>query len=59
MDRYQFLPMGMGTSGAGMYFSGAMRCPKCHSDMKQIMIDGTMIRLVDPEQIHIWTAERR
>jgi len=35
--------VGMGTSGAGMYFSGAMRCPKCRSDMEQIMIDGTEI----------------
>ena len=32
--------VGMGTSGGGMYFSGAMRCPKCRSDMEQIMIDG-------------------
>ena len=32
--------VGMSTSGAGMYFSGAMRCPKCRSDMQQIMIDG-------------------
>ena len=31
--------VGMGTSGAGMYFSGAMRCPKCRADMQQIMID--------------------
>jgi PAT family beta-lactamase induction signal transducer AmpG len=35
--------VGMGTSGAGMYFSGAMRCPKCRADMDQIMIDGTEI----------------
>ncbi len=35
--------VGMGTSGAGMYFSGAMRCPKCRSDMQQIMIDGTEV----------------
>jgi PAT family beta-lactamase induction signal transducer AmpG len=35
--------VGMGTSGAGMYFSGAMRCPKCRSDMEQVMIDGTEI----------------
>ncbi|MEE4162461.1 MAG: MFS transporter [Woeseiaceae bacterium] len=35
--------IGMGTSGAGMYFSGAMRCPKCRSDMEQIMIDGTEV----------------
>jgi Zn-finger nucleic acid-binding protein len=33
----------MGTSGAGMHFSGAMRCPKCWADMDQIMIDGTEI----------------
>ena len=31
--------VGMGTSGAGMYFSGAMRCPKCRSDMQQIITD--------------------
>jgi PAT family beta-lactamase induction signal transducer AmpG len=31
--------VGMGTSGAGMYFSGAMRCPKCRADMQQIMFD--------------------
>ena len=35
--------VGMGTSGAGMYFSGAMRCPKCRSDMDQIMIDHTEV----------------
>ena len=35
--------VGMGTTGAGMYFSGAMRCPKCRSDMEQIMIDDTEI----------------
>ena len=35
--------IGMGTSGAGMYFSGAMRCPKCRADMEQLMIDGTEI----------------
>jgi len=31
--------VGMSTSGTGIYFSGAMRCPKCRSDMQQIMID--------------------
>ena len=31
--------VGMATSGTGMYFSGAMRCPKCRSDMQQILID--------------------
>ena len=35
--------IGMGTSGGGMYFSGAMRCPKCRSDMELLMIDGTEI----------------
>ncbi|MGB5623950.1 MAG: MFS transporter [Gammaproteobacteria bacterium] len=35
--------VGMGTSGAGMYWSGAMRCPKCRSDMEQLEIDGTEI----------------
>ena len=35
--------VGMGTSGAGMYFSGAMRCPKCRADMEQITIDGTEV----------------
>jgi Zn-finger nucleic acid-binding protein len=35
--------IGMGSRGAGMYFSGAMRCPKCRSDMEQTMIDGTEI----------------
>jgi len=34
--------VGMG-SGGGIYFSGAMRCPKCRSDMVQIAIDGTEI----------------
>jgi Zn-finger nucleic acid-binding protein len=29
----------MGTTGAGMYFSGAMRCPKCRSDMEQVTIN--------------------
>ena len=35
--------VGMGTSGAGMYFSGAMRCPKCRADMEQILIEGTEV----------------
>ena len=34
--------VGMG-SGGGIYFSGAMRCPKCRSDMVQVAIDGTEI----------------
>ena len=35
--------VGMSTSGGGMYFSGAMRCPKCRADMEQIMIDDTEV----------------
>jgi PAT family beta-lactamase induction signal transducer AmpG len=35
--------VGMGTSGAGMYFSGAMRCPKCRADMEQVTFDGTEV----------------
>ena len=33
----------IGAGGSGMYFSGAMRCPKCRSDMEQVMIDGTEV----------------
>ena len=33
----------MGTSGGGMYFSGAMRCPKCRADMDQVMVDDTEV----------------
>jgi PAT family beta-lactamase induction signal transducer AmpG len=35
--------VGMGNSGAGMYWSGAMRCPKCRSDMELLEIDGVEI----------------
>ncbi len=35
--------VGMSNSGGGMYFSGAMRCPKCRSDMEQIVIDGVEV----------------
>jgi PAT family beta-lactamase induction signal transducer AmpG len=35
--------VGMSNDGAGLYFSGAMRCPKCRSDMDQIVIDGTEV----------------
>jgi PAT family beta-lactamase induction signal transducer AmpG len=31
--------VGMGPIGSGVYFSGAMRCPKCRSDMELITID--------------------
>jgi len=33
----------LNTTGGGMYFSGAMRCPKCRADMEQVTIDGTEI----------------
>jgi len=33
-------PIGIGGSGAGVFFSGAMRCPKCRSDMDQIEYEG-------------------
>ena len=39
----QTYTIGTGGSGGGVYFSGAMRCPKCRSDMNQIDIDGTII----------------
>ena len=35
--------VGMGASEAGMYWSGAMRCPKCRSDMEQVDFEGTVI----------------
>jgi PAT family beta-lactamase induction signal transducer AmpG len=35
--------VGMSTTGSGMYWSGAMRCPKCRSDMDMIDVDGTAI----------------
>jgi Zn-finger nucleic acid-binding protein len=35
--------VGMGTGGGGMYWSGAMRCPKCRSDMEQLDVEGTEI----------------
>jgi PAT family beta-lactamase induction signal transducer AmpG len=39
----QTYALGTAGSGAGVYFSGAMRCPKCRSDMQEIEIDGTII----------------
>ena len=41
--RVQTYALGTGGNGAGMYFSGAMRCPKCRCDMEQIEIDNTII----------------
>jgi PAT family beta-lactamase induction signal transducer AmpG len=35
--------VGMGASEAGLYLSGAMRCPKCRADMEPIDYEGTEI----------------
>jgi len=35
--------LGSAGAGGGVFFSGAMRCPKCRCDMAQINIDGTII----------------
>jgi PAT family beta-lactamase induction signal transducer AmpG len=33
----------VGMGGGGVYFSGAIRCPKCRSDMVQVVVDGVEI----------------
>jgi Zn-finger nucleic acid-binding protein len=35
--------VGLGAGRSGMFFSGAMRCPKCRSDMEQVMIGDTEV----------------
>ncbi len=35
--------MGAGGGGAGVFFSGALRCPKCRADMDQLEIEGIVI----------------
>ncbi|NNE05140.1 MAG: MFS transporter [Xanthomonadales bacterium] len=35
--------VGTGVGGAGLYFSGAMRCPKCRADMEQIDYEGVEV----------------
>ena len=35
--------IGIGGNEGGMFWSGAMRCPKCRSDMEQINYEGTEI----------------
>jgi PAT family beta-lactamase induction signal transducer AmpG len=35
--------IGIGGNEAGMFWSGAMRCPKCRADMEQIDYEGTEI----------------
>jgi PAT family beta-lactamase induction signal transducer AmpG len=36
-----------GGGEGGMFFSGAMRCPKCRADMQQLDVDGTVIDRCD------------
>lgn len=35
--------IGVGGTEAGMFWSGAMRCPKCRADMEQIVFSGTEV----------------
>jgi len=35
--------IGFGTGGGGVFFSGAIRCPKCRADMEQVRVDGVEI----------------
>jgi PAT family beta-lactamase induction signal transducer AmpG len=35
--------VGMGSNEAGVFWSGAMRCPKCRADMEQVDYEGTEI----------------
>ncbi len=35
--------LGAGSGAGGMFWSGAMRCPKCRSDMMQIDVQGTEV----------------
>jgi Zn-finger nucleic acid-binding protein len=35
--------IGIGGTEAGMFWSGAMRCPKCRADMEQILFEGTQV----------------
>jgi Zn-finger nucleic acid-binding protein len=35
--------IGSTTAGSGVFWSGAMRCPKCRSDMLQIDVQGTEV----------------
>ncbi len=35
--------IGVGGNEAGVFWSGAMRCPKCRADMEQVVYDGTEV----------------
>ena len=39
----QRFPIGIGSNEGGVFWSGAMRCPKCRADMEQINYEGTEI----------------
>lgn len=41
--RVRNFAIGAGGSGGGVFFTGALHCPKCRSDMEQIEIEGTII----------------
>lgn len=41
--RVKSYTVGTGGGGAGVFFSGAIRCPKCRSDMEQIDIEDVVI----------------
>jgi PAT family beta-lactamase induction signal transducer AmpG len=41
--RPQSYAVGMGAGGSSMFFSGAMRCPKCRSDMEQVVVGDTEV----------------
>jgi len=42
-ERIKTYNIGTSGGGAGVYFSGAMLCPKCRCDMQEINIDGTLV----------------
>ncbi|MDX2416229.1 MAG: MFS transporter [Xanthomonadales bacterium] len=42
-ERIKTYTIGTGGGGAGVFFSGAMRCPKCRCDMQQVEVDDTII----------------
>ena len=42
-DSGQRYSVGVGGGEAGVFFSGAMRCPKCRADMEQIDYEGTEV----------------
>ncbi|NIS91450.1 MAG: MFS transporter [Woeseiaceae bacterium] len=41
--KHAMYTVGMGSNEAGMFVSGAMRCPKCRADMEPILYEGTEV----------------